>query len=186
MDHQRAAGDALSSAGRSPAVAVDGPSPSEDAATEEADGAPSPRPPLRELSPRPGTANKQSAETTGGAEEDDAAAKRSKRADAPPSRGPKKPKRHRKDGQSAKAQDEPDSALDAPQEVSSAETAIVLLSSSWPRILITPFRPQFRKKSACGAILASRKDGEDASRRVPDAVRRGRSDAAHARLRDSS
>ncbi|EJK70608.1 hypothetical protein THAOC_08020 [Thalassiosira oceanica] len=149
---QRAGGDALSSAGRSPAVAADGPSPSEDAATEEADGAPSPRPPLRERSP--GTANKQSAETTGGAEEDDAAAKRSKRADAPPSRGPKKAKRHRKDGQSAK--DEPDSALDAPQE------------------------------SACGAILASRKDGEDASRRVPDAGGRGRSDAAHARLRDSS
>ncbi|EJK58174.1 hypothetical protein THAOC_21721, partial [Thalassiosira oceanica] len=38
MDHQRA-GDALSSAGRSPAVAADGPSPSEDAATEEADAA---------------------------------------------------------------------------------------------------------------------------------------------------
>ncbi|EJK49099.1 hypothetical protein THAOC_32056, partial [Thalassiosira oceanica] len=37
---QRAGGDALSSAGRSPAVAADGPSPSEDAATEEADGAP--------------------------------------------------------------------------------------------------------------------------------------------------
>ncbi|EJK57903.1 hypothetical protein THAOC_22012 [Thalassiosira oceanica] len=149
---QRAEGDALSSDGRSPAVAVDGPSPSEDAATEEADGAPSPRPPLRELSP--GTANKQSAETTGGAGEDDAAAKRIKRADVPPFRGPKKPKRHRKDGRSAK--DEPDSALDAPQE------------------------------STCGAILASRKDGEDASRRVPDAGGRGRSDAAHARLRDSS
>ncbi|EJK59428.1 hypothetical protein THAOC_20353 [Thalassiosira oceanica] len=51
MDHQRAGGDALSSAGRSPAIAADGPSPSEDAATEEADGAPSPRPPLRERSP---------------------------------------------------------------------------------------------------------------------------------------
>ncbi|EJK66728.1 hypothetical protein THAOC_12320 [Thalassiosira oceanica] len=152
------AGDALRSAGRrrSPAVAADGPSPSEDAATEEADaadGAPSPRPPLRERSP--GTANKQSAETTGGAGEDAAAAKRSKRTN-PPSRGPKKPKRHRKDGQSAKAKDELYSALDAPQE------------------------------SACGAILASRKDGEDASRRVPDAGGRGRSDAAHARLRDSS
>ncbi|EJK61605.1 hypothetical protein THAOC_17875 [Thalassiosira oceanica] len=108
--------------------------------------------PLRELSP--GTANKQSAETTGGAEEDDAAAKRSKRADAPPFRGPKTAKRHRKDGQRAK--DEPDSALDAPQE------------------------------SACGVVLDSRKDGEDASRRVPDAGGRGRSDAAHARLRDSS
>ncbi|EJK48750.1 hypothetical protein THAOC_32424, partial [Thalassiosira oceanica] len=42
---QRAGGDALSSAGRSPAVAADGTSPSEDTATEEADGAPSPRPP---------------------------------------------------------------------------------------------------------------------------------------------
>ncbi|EJK61607.1 hypothetical protein THAOC_17877, partial [Thalassiosira oceanica] len=153
MDHQRAGGDALSSAGRSPAVAADGPSPSEDAATEEADGAPSPRPPLRERSL--GTANKQSAETTGGAGEDDAAAKRSKRADAPPSRGPKEAKRHRKDGQSAK--DELDSALDAPQE------------------------------SACGAILAnSRKDGEDASRPVTYAGGWGRSDAAHARLSDSS
>ncbi|EJK74447.1 hypothetical protein THAOC_03873, partial [Thalassiosira oceanica] len=108
---QRPGGDALSSAGRSPAVAADGPSPSEDAAKEEADGAPSPRPPLRERTP--GTANKQSAETRD-AGEDDAAAKRSKRADAPPSRGPKRAKRHRKDGRSAK--DEPDSALDAPQE----------------------------------------------------------------------
>ncbi|EJK72742.1 hypothetical protein THAOC_05692, partial [Thalassiosira oceanica] len=52
-------------------------------------------------------------------------AKRSKRPDAPPFRGPKKAKRHRKDGQSAK--DEPDSALDgldALQKVSSAETVI--------------------------------------------------------------
>ncbi|EJK72747.1 hypothetical protein THAOC_05687, partial [Thalassiosira oceanica] len=105
---QRAGGDTLRSAGRSPAVAADGPSPSEDAATEEADGAPSPRPPLRERSP--GTANKQSAETRG-AEEDDAAAKRNKRADAPPTRGPKKAKRHRKDGRSH-AKDELDSALD--------------------------------------------------------------------------
>ncbi|EJK77892.1 hypothetical protein THAOC_00244, partial [Thalassiosira oceanica] len=82
MDHQRA-GDAPRSGGRSPAIAADGPSPAEDAATDAADGAPSPRRPLRERSP--GTANKQSAETTGGAGEDDAAAKGSKRADAPPS-----------------------------------------------------------------------------------------------------
>ncbi|EJK63196.1 hypothetical protein THAOC_16167 [Thalassiosira oceanica] len=77
-------------------------------------------PPLRELSP--GTANK-----TRDAEEDNAVAKRSKRAEAPSSRGPKKAKRHRKDGQRAKAKDELDSALDALQEVSSADSAVRLL-----------------------------------------------------------
>ena len=38
----------------------------------------------------------------------------------------------------------------------------------------------------CGAILASKKDGENASRPVPDADERRRSDAAYARLRDSA
>ena len=89
---------------------------------DEADGAPSPRPPLRERSP--GTAGEQRGEARGAGDGGAAAGKST--ADAPPNRRLKKAKRvHVKDERSA--EDELDSALDALQEVSSAvmDTALV-------------------------------------------------------------
>ena len=106
--------------------------PSEDVAMEEVKvGAPSPRAarsPLQERSSPPGTANTQQRTKTGGAGGEEDATRSSKRADASPSRGPKKAKqqrRHDRDEQSAR--DELDSALDALQEVSSAETDSVFI-----------------------------------------------------------
>ncbi|EJK48918.1 hypothetical protein THAOC_32247 [Thalassiosira oceanica] len=145
------AGDAPRSGGRSPAIAADGPSPSEDAATEEADGAPSPA--------RPSGSGPRA---------------------RPTRRAPRRGGRQRRRRRRKEKQESGRSSLPGTEEGKAA------LQGRAEREGRAGQRPRRAQESARVAILASRKSGEDASRRVPYAGRRGRSDAGHARLRDSS